>query len=56
MPYDKPLIAHKLQRWDQYITDYHLPQWDSIPDYGLYMDHVILLLEQYLSFIPPVKA
>ena len=23
MPYDKPLIAHKLQRWDQYITDYH---------------------------------
>ncbi len=31
MPYDKPLIAHKLQRWDQYITDYHLPQWDSIP-------------------------
>ena len=56
MPYDKPLIAHKLQRWDQYITDYHLPQWDSIPDFGLYMDQVILLLERYLSFIPPVNA
>ena len=55
MPYDKPLIAHKLQRWDQYITDYHLPQWDSIPDFGLYMDQVILLLERYLSFIPPVS-
>ena len=26
MSYDKSLIAHKLQRWDQYITDYHLPQ------------------------------
>ena len=25
MSYDKSLIAHKLQRWDQYITDYHLP-------------------------------
>ena len=35
MPYDKSLIAHKLQRWDQYITDYHLPQWESIPDFGL---------------------
>ena len=52
MPYDKPLIAHKLQRWDQYITDYHLPEWDSIPNFGLYMDQVIVLLEQYLSFIP----
>ena len=55
MSYDKALIAHKLQRWDQYITKYHLPQWDSIPDFGLYMDQVVLLLERYLSFIPPVN-
>lgn len=52
MGYDKALIAHKLQRWDQFITDYHLPEWDSIPDFGLYMDQVINLLEQYLNFIP----
>lgn len=55
MSYDKALIAHKLQRWDQYITEYHLPQWESIPDFGLYMDQVVLLLERYLSFIPPVN-
>ena len=55
MSYDKALIAHKLQRWDQYITKYHLPQWESIPDFGLYMDQVVLLLERYLSFIPPVN-
>ena len=55
MSYNKALIAHKLQRWDQYITDYHLPQWESIPDFGLYMDQVVLLLERYLSFIPPVN-
>ena len=30
MSYDKALIAHKLQRWDHYITEYHLPQWESI--------------------------
>ena len=52
MEYDKKLIAHKLQRWDKFITDYHLPEWETIPDFGLYMDQVIVLLEQYLSFIP----
>ena len=52
MSYDKALIAHKLQRWDQFVTDYHLPEWDTIPDFGLYMDQVINLLEQYLNFIP----
>ena len=57
MQYDKSLVAHKLLRWDKFITDYHLPEWDSIPDFGLYMDQVIVLLEQYLSFIPtPVGA
>ena len=52
MEYDKKLIAHKLQRWDKFITDYHLPEWETIPDFGLYMDQVIVLLEQYLTFIP----
>ena len=52
MQYDKSLVAHKLLRWDKFITDYHLPEWDTIPDFGLYMDQVIVLLEQYLSFIP----
>lgn len=52
MQYDKSLISHKLARWDRFITDYHLPDWEAIPDLGLYMDQVIVLLEQYLTFIP----
>ena len=52
MQYDQDLVAHKLRRWDKFITDYHLPEWETIPDFGLYMDQVIVLLEQYLSFIP----
>lgn len=52
MSYDKKLIAHKLHRWDRYITEYHLPEWDAIPNFGLYMDQVVSLLEEYLSFIP----
>ena len=42
MQYDKELIAHKLDRWDRFITDYHLPEWDAIPDLGLYMDQVVV--------------
>ena len=52
MQYDKALIEHKLERWDRFITEYHLPDWESIPDFGLYMDQVVSLLEEYLSFIP----
>ena len=52
MQYDKSLISHKLARWDRFITDYHLPDWETIPDLGLYMDQVIVQLEQYLTFIP----
>lgn len=53
---DYDLLAHKLQRWNNYITNYHLPEWDAIPDFGLYMDQVIVLLEGYLSFIPTASA
>ena len=56
MSCDKELIIHKLERWDRFITNYHLPDWDSIPDLGLYMDQVVVLLVQYLSFIRPFPA
>jgi len=49
---DKELLIHKLQRWDQFVTEYHLPEWEAIPNFGLYMDQVIVLLQEYLSFIP----
>lgn len=56
MQYNRELIAHKLQRWDDFISSYHLPDWEAIPDFGLYMDQVVVLLEQYLSFIPAPSA
>lgn len=49
---DYDLLAHKLQRWNNYITNYHLPEWVAIPDFGLYMDQVIVLLEGYLELYP----
>ncbi len=51
MFYDKELIAHKLLRWEKFISNFSLPSWDTIPNFGLYMDQVILLLTQYLEII-----
>lgn len=51
MFYDKELIAHKLLRWEQVISHFMLPEWDTIPDIGLYMEQVIVLLSQYLELI-----
>ncbi len=53
MNYDKPLVAGKLRRWETYLNNYRLPAWDQIPDLGLYMEQVILLLRQYVDYLPP---
>lgn len=53
MKYDKELVAGKLRRWEKYITRFHLPAWEDIPDFGLYMEQVVILLRQYLDYLPP---
>lgn len=53
MAYDKEFIAAKLIRWKKYIQNFKLPQWQEIPDIGLYMEQVITLLKQYLDYLPP---
>ena len=53
MNYDKNLVAGKLRRWDRYLDRFHLPAWSEIPDIGLYMEQVVVLLKQYLDYLPP---
>lgn len=53
MKYDNELIAAKLRRWEKYLNNYQLPEWEHIPDFGLYMEQVILLLKTYLDYLPP---
>lgn len=53
MGYDKALIAGKLRRWEKYLERFRLPEWDDIPDFGLYMEQVVQLLKQYLDYMPP---
>ena len=53
MTYDKALIAGKLRRWEKYLERFRLPEWEDIPDIGLYMEQVTVLLRQYLDYMPP---
>ncbi len=53
MSYDKDLVAGKLRRWEKYLEDFKLPSWKEIPDIGLYMEQVIILLKDYLDYLPP---
>ena len=53
MNFDKDLVAGKLRRWEKYLEDFKLPSWEEIPDIGLYMEQVIILLKEYLDYLPP---
>lgn len=53
MQYDEALVAGKLRRWEVYLEKFSLPEWEDIPDLGLYMEQVIVLLKQYLDYLPP---
>ena len=46
-------VAAKLRRWEKYLNNFRLPEWENIPDFGLYMEQVIDLLKQYLDYLPP---
>lgn len=50
--YNNEVIAAKLNRWDKYITEFHLPTWDELPDFELYMDQVISLVGRFLDLLP----
>ena len=53
MNFDKPLVAGKLRRWEKYLEEFELPSWTDIPDIGLYMEQVVVVLKQYLDYLPP---
>lgn len=50
MLYDKKQIAGKLLRWESFINTFSLPDWEELPAIELYMDQVIVILNQYLGY------
>lgn len=50
MAYDRKYIAEKLIRWEKFLNGFNLPKWEELPKIDLYMDQVIILLNDYLSY------
>ncbi|MEY8445463.1 DUF1836 domain-containing protein [Enterococcus ratti] len=42
-------MRQQLIEWGKELVDFHLPQWDELPDLDLYMDQVKTLVDRYLS-------
>lgn len=43
-------LENELHRWGKELEAVHLPRWDELPDFHLYMDQVISLISDYLAF------
>ena len=49
MYFDKKNFQEQLPELEILIRNHKLPSWEQIPDIGLYMDQVILLMNEYLE-------
>ena len=41
----------EIENWFDKVYDVKYPRWEELPDFGLYMDQVITLLERYLNYL-----
>ena len=39
----------QLCQWSEEMTSFHMPRWEELPTFELYIDQVITLIESYLS-------
>lgn len=42
-------LKKELLEWSESLMKFHLPRWEELPAFDLYMDQVITLIEGYLS-------
>lgn len=45
----------QLKEYAQHLLNYRLPRWEELPDFDLYMDQVITLIERYLNILEDGK-
>ena len=49
MNFDKKRFQQQLPELEALIRNHKLPVWEQVPDIGLYMDQIILLMNEYLQ-------
>lgn len=42
-------LRRDLVTWSDTLMEFHLPRWEELPNFDLYLDQVITLIEGYLS-------
>jgi hypothetical protein len=42
-------IQKVMEDWSIQIMDYHIPRWEELPDFDIYMDQLVTLVDRYLS-------
>lgn len=52
MSYNNKQIYEKLHEWEKHMNNFSLPKWEDLPNFGLYMEQVTILLHQYLNYMP----
>ena len=56
MSYSIEEFALHMKNWNTLLNTHRLPTWDELPTIDLYMDQVIVLINQYLSDYIPYTA
>lgn len=46
-------LSQELDEWGKTLREVHLPRWDELPDFELYMDQVLTFVNSSLAFIQP---
>lgn len=41
-------LEKELIDWTKELTEFHFPRWEELPDFDLYMDQVLNLIDSYL--------
>lgn len=49
MEFNREWFKSQIPTMEKLLSDHKLPRWEEISDIGLYMDQVILLMNEYLS-------
>ena len=49
MSYSREEFANHMKEWNSLLNNSKMPTWDELPTIDLYMDQVIVLMNQYLE-------
>lgn len=50
MEFNEKTLEEWLPYWKEYVSNYRLPDWESIPDFGLYMEQVVTYIRDKIGY------